>query len=84
MMDRSTKRAYTESEVESTALAWLAANGWQVAYGADIAPDGLFAERSDYREVVLAQRLRNELLPKLISGELRVKDAEWFISEFNL
>jgi type I restriction enzyme R subunit len=68
----------TESVVEQTALAWLAANGWQVAYGPDIAPDGRFAERADYREVVLAQRLRDALLPKLISGELRVKDAEAF------
>jgi hypothetical protein len=74
----------TESDVEQTALAWLAANGSQVAYGPDIAPDGWFAEPADYREVVLAQRLRNELLPELNSGELRVKDAEWFISEFNL
>jgi type I restriction enzyme R subunit len=51
----------TESVVEQTALAWLAANGWQVAYGPDIAPDGRFAERADYREVVLAQRLRDAL-----------------------
>jgi len=68
----------TESDVEQTALAWLAANGWQVSYGPDIAPDGLFAERADYREVVLAQRFCDALLPKLISGELRVKDAEAF------
>jgi type I restriction enzyme R subunit len=52
---------FTESVVEQTALAWLAANGWQVAYGPDIAPDGRFAERADYREVVLAQRLRDAL-----------------------
>lgn len=51
----------TESTVESAALAWLAATGWQVAHGPDIAPDTLAAERRDYGEVVLAQRLRDAL-----------------------
>ena len=41
-----------------------------------IAPDTPGAERADYGEVVLAQRLRDVLLPRLISGELRVKNVE--------
>lgn len=71
----------TESAVEDAALARLEATGWQVAYGSQIAPDASAAERRDYGEVVLAQRLRDTLLPKLISGELRVRDAEKFIIE---
>ncbi|WP_337869709.1 type I restriction endonuclease subunit R [Meiothermus sp.] len=51
----------TESTVESAALAWLAAVGWQIAHGPDIAPDQPGAERRDYSEVVLAQRLRDAL-----------------------
>lgn len=52
---------FTESEVESAALAWLEAMGWHIAYGPNIAPDQLFAERRDYNEVVLSQRLRDAL-----------------------
>jgi type I restriction enzyme R subunit len=51
----------TESTVESAALAWLEAVGWQVAHGPDIAPDMPTAERRGYGEVVLAQRLRDAL-----------------------
>ena len=51
----------TESTVESAALAWLEAVGWRVAHGPDIAPDMPAAERRDYGEVVLAQRLRDAL-----------------------
>ena len=49
----------TESIVESAALEWLAHLGWQVAHGLDTAPDTLGAER-------------DALLPKLVSGEIRV------------
>ncbi|MGB9753480.1 type I restriction endonuclease subunit R [Roseiflexus castenholzii] len=49
----------TESTVESAALAWLESLGWQVKHGAEIAPGELFAERADYGQVVLEQRLRD-------------------------
>lgn len=52
---------FTESVVEEAALAWLASCGWQIAHGPDIAPDMPAAERQSYREVVLAQRLRQAL-----------------------
>ena len=65
--------AFTESVVEQAALAWLETVGWWVRSGAVIAPGEL------YGHVVLAQRLRDALLPKPLSGELRVKDAERFI-----
>ena len=47
----------TESDVESAALSWLADTGWRTAHGPDM-PD---AERSDYADVILAQRLRDAL-----------------------
>lgn len=51
----------TESTVEDAALAWLESVGWQVRNGAEIAPGELAAERDDYGQVVLAQRLRDAL-----------------------
>ena len=70
-----------ESQIESLALSWLEGIGWQVKHGTEIAPDGLFAERQNYGQVVLEQRLRDALLPRLISGEIRVKEAERFLKE---
>jgi type I restriction enzyme R subunit len=58
---------FTESTVEQAALAWLESLGWVVKHGPDIAPEGLFAERADYHEVVL---------PKFIHGEIRVQAKE--------
>jgi type I restriction enzyme R subunit len=52
---------FVESVVEDAALAWLEAIGWCVARGPDIAPDTPGAERRDYGEVMLAQRLRDAL-----------------------
>ena len=68
--------AFTESLVEQAALAWLESIGWTVRKGAEIATGESAAERRDCGEAVLAQRLRDTLLPKLISGELRVNDSE--------
>ena len=53
--------SFTESTVEDAALSWLETLGWRVAYGPDIAPDTLGAERSDYGQVVLERRLRDAL-----------------------
>ncbi|MHB8727144.1 MAG: type I restriction endonuclease subunit R [Casimicrobiaceae bacterium] len=52
---------FTESIVEAAALAWLESAGWQVRNGAEIAPGEPAAERDDYGQVVLAQRLRDAL-----------------------
>ncbi len=52
---------FTESEVEEAALEWLDGLGWEIAHGPDIAPNSPDAERTDYREVVLEQRLRQSL-----------------------
>ena len=53
--------SFTESTVEDAALSWLETLGWKVAYGPEIAPDTLGAERSDYGQVVLERRLRDAL-----------------------
>ena len=52
---------FTESEVEAAALEWLEGLGWEVAHGPDIAPHTSGAQRTDYREAVLAHRLRDAL-----------------------
>lgn len=56
--------AFTESVVESAALAWLEALGYQVLHGPDIAAGEPASERSDpnYREVLLVRRLRQALV----------------------
>lgn len=50
-----------EAQVEQAALAWLEGIGWQARNGAEIAPGEPAAERDDYGQVVLAQRLREAL-----------------------
>jgi type I restriction enzyme, R subunit len=59
---------FTETEVEAATLAWLEGVGWQVRTGVAIAPGEPAAERGDFGEVVLSQRLRDALArlnPKL-------------------
>ena len=53
--------AFTESTVEDAALEWLDGLGWKVAHGPDIAPHADGAERADYTEVILENRLRQTL-----------------------
>ncbi|MDR7530226.1 MAG: type I restriction endonuclease subunit R [Armatimonadota bacterium] len=69
---------FSESTVESTALDWLEAVGWAVKYGPDIAPGMPAAERADYSQVVLSQRLRDalvrlnpDLLPEALEDAFR-------------
>ena len=51
----------SESTVEAVALDWLASLRWAVAHGPDIAPDAPAAERTDYGDIVLTERLRSAL-----------------------
>ena len=76
-----TQWGVTQSVVEQAALAGLESVGWSVRHDAETAPGGLAAERSDYGQIVLEHWLHNTLLPKLISGELRVQGAERFVEE---
>jgi hypothetical protein len=52
---------------------------WQVRHGTEINPDGLFAGRQDYGEVVFEQCLRGSFLPNFTRGQIRVKDVERFL-----
>ncbi len=64
---------FTESVVEEAVLAWLAGLKYSVVHGPDIAPGELLAERRDYSEVILEDRLRKALArlnPKLSSEAL--------------
>ena len=80
-----TERGFTKSVVEQAALAWLESLGLFVRHGIEIAANELWckgAERADYAYVMLEARLRDALarfnavlLPKLISGELRLNGA---------
>ena len=57
-----------ESDIEEASFNWLAALGYTVLHGPDIAPDMPNAERSTYKEVVLTTRLRDtvaRLNPKI-------------------
>ncbi|MBE2237816.1 MAG: type I restriction endonuclease subunit R [Caldilineaceae bacterium] len=52
---------FTESIVEAAALAWLDGLGYTILYGPTIAPGEAGAERADYGEVILTDRLRQAL-----------------------
>jgi type I restriction enzyme R subunit len=52
---------FTETTVEAAALAWLEGQGYTVLHGPDLAPGGPTAERADYSQVILEQRLRQAL-----------------------
>jgi type I restriction enzyme R subunit len=52
---------FTESIVEEAALAWLDGLGYSILYGPTIAPGEAAAERADYGQVILADRLRQAL-----------------------
>jgi len=55
------ERYVTESVVEEAALEWLRGLGYATLFGPDIAPGEPQAERSDYGQVVLVDRLRSAL-----------------------
>lgn len=51
----------TEDQLEQEALDWLKESGYTHLYGPEIAPDGDSPERTDYRQVLLTDRLRNAI-----------------------
>ena len=53
---------FAEFTVEQAALAWMEGLGYVVKHGPEIAPGELFAERQDYGQVVLEDRLRQALV----------------------
>ena len=52
---------FSESVIEDAALAWLENLGYVVKNGPEIAPGQRWAERADYGQVTLADRLRQAL-----------------------
>jgi hypothetical protein len=48
---------FAESDIEEAALEWLAALGYGVVNGQEIAPDSRSPERTSYGDVTLSQRL---------------------------
>ncbi len=57
-----------EHELEQLAIQWFQGTGWSHAHGPDIAPESAAPERSDFREVILKDRLAaaiSRLNPKL-------------------
>ncbi|MGG0359594.1 type I restriction endonuclease subunit R [Bacillus tropicus] len=52
---------YNESELEIAALEWLEEMDYEIVEGPDIAPDGDYAERGSFHDVVLVDRLRDSL-----------------------
>jgi type I restriction enzyme R subunit len=54
--------SFAESVVEQAALAWLGSLGYTVKHGPEIAPGELTAERVDYGQIVLEDRLRQSLV----------------------
>jgi type I restriction enzyme, R subunit len=53
--------SFNENTVEQAALEWLRGLGYEYEFGPDIAPDETRAERDNYREVLLLERLRTAL-----------------------
>ena len=51
----------TEDQLEQLCLDWFKSIGYQVVCGYEIAPDGETPERSDYRQIVLFDRLLTQL-----------------------
>lgn len=46
---------------EQPAIDWLKELGYEYKFGPDISPGGLFLERSEFRDVILKKRLKQEL-----------------------
>lgn len=51
----------TEDQLEQETLGWLADVGFTCLFGPGLAPDGASAERADYRQVLLVERLRSAI-----------------------
>ncbi len=47
----------SEQQFEDLCIGWFREVGWQFAHGPDIAPEGISPERTDYRQVMLRDRL---------------------------
>jgi hypothetical protein len=60
------KKKINESIVEEAGLAGLKRLGFVVKHGPETVPGELFAERQEYSQVMLGQRLRTPLSGKIL------------------
>lgn len=65
-----------EQQLQDLCVGWFQEAIWRFVHGTDIALDGAKPERTDYRQVILRERLlataRDSLFFRLRSGELQV------------
>ncbi len=64
----------SEDLLEKMALAWFEQSDYEVSYGPDLSPDGDDPERSDYRQVILQDRLLFAL--QMINPNIPVEELE--------
>ncbi|MBV1929028.1 MAG: type I restriction endonuclease subunit R [Gammaproteobacteria bacterium] len=64
----------TEDQLEQLCLDWFQSVGYDYVCGYDIAPDGDSPERSDYRQIILHDRLLNRL--KMINSHIPLASLE--------
>lgn len=69
---------FTESVSEDVALAWLESPSLAVKHGPEITPAEPATERQRCKKMVLGNCLQDTLLPKLLSGEVRIRALEHF------
>lgn len=62
----------SESEVENYILELLKTLDYEIKFGPDISPDGIYKERNTYSQVLLAYRLYNSLR----NINLNIKESE--------
>jgi len=74
--------SFTESVVEEAALEWLEGLGYAIKHGPGIAPGEHTIEAGDHTQSAVQNLRRDTLLPKLISGELRVPDAKGVVDRY--
>ncbi|MES2924756.1 MAG: type I restriction enzyme endonuclease domain-containing protein [Verrucomicrobiota bacterium] len=68
----------TEDQLKQLAIQWFQDTGWNYVHGAVLAPEGVAAEREDFRAVVLKGRLADvarRLNPKLIQMAKDMQEA---------
>jgi len=70
----------TEDQLEQLCLEWFLAFGYGYACGYDIAPDSDSPERSDYRQIVLFERLleRLRVINPHIPGPVLIRNNKAF------
>ena len=57
-----------EGQLEQLTIQWFQDNGWSYARGPDIALESAASERSDFREVILKDRLASVIVGKTEAG----------------